>query len=192
MPRGPSNYAPQLRIHYSFAKIGLTGQELSDALLAGEPRVLIPGSSEVSEKGETSVTIMPYMMMPGDDRIAARRLYEMMSHPPRLDRSAPSGDAQLSGQWEVEISFVRGSTHHKLFLEQQGGKLAGNHRGETLEGDVEGEVTGSRARFRSRHRYEGTGIGYAFDGSVHGNTMSGTVDLGEYGKAKFTARRRWA
>ena len=190
-PRGPSNNAPQLRISYSFAKIGLTGQELSDTLLAGEPRVLIPGSPGVNEKGETSVTIMPYMMMPGDDRIASRRLHEVLSNPPRLDRSAPSGEAQLTGQWDVEIEFVRGSAQHKLFLEQKGGKLSGNHRGETLEGDVRGEVTGSRARFRSGHRYEGTSIGYAFDGMVQGNTMNGTVDLGEYGKAKFSGRRRW-
>ena len=31
-----------------------------------------------------------------------------------------------------------------------------------------------------------------FDGAVSGKEISGTVDLAEYGTAKFTARRRWA
>ena len=192
MPRGPSNYAPQLRINYSFAKIGVTGEELSNALLAGDPRVLIPGSPDVDAKGETSLTVMPYMMMPGDDRIAARRLYEVLMSPPRIDRSPPSGEAQLTGLWDVELDFVRGSVQHKLFLEQKGPNLTGNHRGETLDGDVRGKVTGNRARFRSRHRYEGTAIGYAFDGIQEGDSLTGTVDLGEYGTAKFTARRHTA
>lgn len=192
MPRGPSNYAPQLRVSYSFAKIGVTGEELSNALLAGDPRVLIPGSPEVDEKGETSVTVMPYMMMPGDDRIAARRLYEVLLSPPRIDRSAPSGEAQLTGLWEVDLEFARGSAHHKLFLEQKGAVLTGNHRGETLEGEVRGKVTGSRARFSSWHGYEGTAIGYTFDGIQKGDTLTGAVDLGEYGTARFTARRHTA
>jgi L-seryl-tRNA(Ser) seleniumtransferase len=185
-PRGPSNYAPQLRVSWDAAKIPLTGNEALEALLAGEPRVI------VSAGEEPSLTVMPYMMMPGDDRIAARRIHEVLANPPKIERPAPGESAQLAGQWEVEIEFVRGTTQHKLFLEQKGETLTGNHRGETTEGDVRGKVMGSRARFRSGHRYEGTNIGYTFDGTLNGNALAGTVDLGEYGKAKFTARRRWA
>ena len=43
LPRGPSNYAPQLRISFDPAKIGATGEELSEALMAGDPRVVVPG-----------------------------------------------------------------------------------------------------------------------------------------------------
>jgi hypothetical protein len=191
-PRGPSNNAPQLRVYWSHAKIGLTGNEVLDALLAGDPRVIVSASGDVNAQGEASLTVMPYMMMPGDDAIAARRIHEVLSNPPRIERPSPSGEAQLTGQWEVDIEFVRGAAQHKLFLEQKGDTLTGNHRGETVEGDVRGNVTGNRATFRSGHRYEGTTIGYRFDGALNGNTLAGTVDLGEYGKAKFSARRRWS
>ena len=46
-----------------------------------------------------------------------------------------------------------------------------------------------RVALRSSHRYEGTSISYQFDGVVSAGQIAGTVDLAEYGKAQFTARR---
>jgi L-seryl-tRNA(Ser) seleniumtransferase len=192
LPQGPSNYSPQLRVFWQASKIGLTGQELSDHLLSSDPRIIIPATDEVNAQGETHITIMPYMMMPGDDRVVASRLRDVLANPPRIERPEPDGEGQVTGQWDVEVEFVRGSGTHFLFLEQKGDRLTGHHRGETLAGDVRGSMRGNRARFRSAHRYEGTTLTYVFDGVVAGNTLSGTVDLGEYGKANFTARRRWA
>jgi L-seryl-tRNA(Ser) seleniumtransferase len=185
-PRGPSNYAPQLRVSWDVAKLGATGLEVADALLAGKPRVIMPGSRD-------SVTVMPYMMMPGDDRVAAARLREVLANPPRREKTAPGAStAAVSGQWDVQIAFVRGEAAHTLFLEEQDGKLRGQHRGEFLTGDLQGSREGDRVNFSSRHRYEGTSLGYRFEGVLSGSSLSGTVDLGEYGKARFTARRHWA
>jgi L-seryl-tRNA(Ser) seleniumtransferase len=164
-PRGPSNYAPQLRVLWSFEKVGLTGNEALDLLLSGEPRVIVSASDEVNQQGEASLTVMPYMMMPGDDRIAAGRIHQVLSKPPHRDRREDNTQAQIAGQWDVDIEYLRGSAHHKLFLEQNGQTLTGNHRGETIEGDVRGSIKGNRATFRSGHRYEGTTIGYRFEGT---------------------------
>jgi L-seryl-tRNA(Ser) seleniumtransferase len=98
----------------------------------------------------------------------------------------------VGGQWDVEIAYNRDHAVHALFLEQKGDKLAGNHRGEFLTGDVRGTVDGAKVRCRSSHHYEGTSIGYTFEGTAQGDTMQGTVDVGEYGKAPFTARRHFA
>ena len=186
LPTTPSNYAPQLRVSWDVAQLGATGREISDALLAGKPRIVMPG-------GGNSVTIMPYMMMPGDDRIAAARLHEVLTHPPRPQKEpAPPSDAVLSGQWDVEIDFVRGQAVHTLYLEERGGKVVGQHRGEFLSGDIRGTRDGARVELRSSHRYEGTSIGYGFTGTLASGGMSGTVDLDEYGKATFTAKRHWA
>ncbi len=68
----------------------------------------------------------------------------------------------------------------------------GQHRGEVLSGDVRGRREGNRVSLRSSHHIEGTSIGYGFDGTLAGNSITGTVDLGEYGKAQFTARRHWS
>jgi hypothetical protein len=43
--------------------------------------------------------------------------------------------------------------------------------------------------FHSAHPYEGTVLEYAFSGTVQGESMNGTVQLGEYGNARWEARR---
>jgi len=44
-------------------------------------------------------------------------------------------------------------------------------------------------QFRTVHPYEGTQLSYAFTGKVDGDTIEGKVGLGEYGEAKWTAKR---
>jgi hypothetical protein len=44
-------------------------------------------------------------------------------------------------------------------------------------------------RLRSILPTEGTQLTYRFDGRLQGKTMEGEVSLGEYGKARWTARR---
>ncbi len=184
-PQGPSNFAPELRMSWDADAMGVTGFELADLLLNGTPRIVMPA-------GHNSLTVMPYMMMPGDDKLVAPRVHELLSNPPRRAKAAPSGSpAAVGGEWDVEIAYNRDHAVHTLFFEQTGGKLQGNHRGEFLAADVRGTVEGSKLRCHSSHHYEGTSIGYTFEGTVDGDTIRGTVDVGEYGKAPFTARRHF-
>jgi hypothetical protein len=183
MPNGPSNYAPQLRIAFDPKQLGATGNELAAALLNGEPRVVI-------HFDERSLTVMPYMMMPGDDRIAAEKVSAILRNPPKREsQEARSTGAPLGGQWDVHLEFVRGEADHILTLEEDGGKVRGQHRGTFLTGDVRGAREGDRVRLRSSQAYEGTSVSYTFEGVVGSGTITGTADVGEYGKAKFTATR---
>jgi L-seryl-tRNA(Ser) seleniumtransferase len=50
-------------------------------------------------------------------------------------------------------------------------------------------VDGDRVRLRSSLPTEGTQLTYRFDGRIQGQTIEGEVELGEYGKARWTARR---
>jgi D-glucosaminate-6-phosphate ammonia-lyase len=192
LPTGPSNVAPTLRVHWNAAKVGLTGGQLAAALEAGRPRITLTGSDSVNSQGETSFSINPYMMMPGEDAVVARRIYEVMANPPKVE---PPDDApaavQVSGRWDADLLFDRGQSRHTLFLEQSGERLVGTHRGEFLAGDLRGTVHGDRVRFRSSHRYEGTSIAYGFEATLSDGVLTGVVDLGEYGKAKFTARKHF-
>jgi len=185
-PHGPSNFAPQLKVSWDAEKLGVTGYELADLLLNGTPRIVMPA-------GQSSLNVMPYMMMPGDDKLVAPRVRELLTNPPRIPKPAPSSGAaaQVGGEWDVEIVYTRDRAAHTLFLEQNGNKLQGSHRGEFLTADAKGTVDGSRMRCHSMVHYEGTSIGYTFDGVVDGDTMRGTVDLGEYGKVPFSARRHF-
>jgi D-glucosaminate-6-phosphate ammonia-lyase len=190
-PRGLSNNSPRLQISWDGAKLGITGNEVEKALAEGDPRIILGGSSGNRRASmASSITIMPYMMMPGDAKLAAERIHAALSKPPKFPdyRKQPS-TVDISGQWDVQISYVCGSAQHGFVFEQKGSDLLGSHAAEFLGGDLRGSVEGSEARFRSSHRIEGTRIGYDFVGAVNGDKMEGTVDLGEYGQARFTATR---
>jgi len=191
-PTGPSNVTPSLRVYWNAAKVGLTGGQLAAALDAGRPRITLTGSDAVNAQGETSLSINPYMMMPGEDAIVARRLHEVLTNPPKVEPPDESPAAiQVSGRWDADLSFDRGQARHTLFLEQSGERLVGTHRGEFLSGDLRGTVHGDRVRCRSSHRYEGTSIGYGCEATLSGGVLTGVVDLGEYGQARFTAKRHF-
>jgi hypothetical protein len=139
----------------------------------------------------SSLTIMPYMMMPGDHEIAGRVIHALLSKPPAMPALAPpaSPAVDLSGVWEVQIAYTSGVANHHVEFEQKGAQLAGVHRGETLSGDLSGVVEGDAVRFQSSHHIEGTNLHYSFEGTASGATMSGRVGLGEYGSAQWTGKR---
>ncbi len=191
-PEDLSNHAPRLRIHWDAARVGITGEELEKALFNGTPRVTVSDSNG-NRRGNTNnwLTIMPYMMMPGDDAIAAERIYALLANPPKpnLPPAPSGGPVNIDGQWEARLTFVRGSSDHRFIFEQQGDKLVGTHTGDILSGDLAGNIEGDHVSFRSGHHIEGTTLHYDFSGVVEGDTMRGEVGLAEYGKAQFVAHR---
>ena len=59
---------PSSTIHWDSARLNITGQELSKTVLDTEPRIVLAGArgSRDGDKA-SSVSIIPYMMMPGDE-----------------------------------------------------------------------------------------------------------------------------
>jgi D-glucosaminate-6-phosphate ammonia-lyase len=192
MPDSLSNNAPTLVIEWDANKAGITGQELSNLVYDTEPRVILAGArGNRPHAMASSVAVMPYMMTPGDDKIAAERIYSVLANPPKIE-AAPVSTAALanvSGQWDTTIEYLRGSASHVLIFEQKGEALTGTHRGEIVHGDLRGSVAGSDVHFQANHPIEGTHLHFTFQGKVDGDAMAGTVNLGEYGTAKFTAHR---
>jgi D-glucosaminate-6-phosphate ammonia-lyase len=191
-PNSLSNNAPQLRIRWDGEKLGVCGKTMEKTLLDGEPRIIVGGAQGHRRTGvkESSLTIMPYMMMPGDAAIVGRRIAELLAKPPADNFTHAPPAVSVAGQWDAEMEFILGRAKHRLVFEQQeGGALSGSHFGETLAGDLRGAVEGREVWFRSGHRYEGTSLGYEFTGVLEGDTITGIVDLGEYGQAKFIAKR---
>ena len=95
----------------------------------------------------------------------------------------------ISGRWDVHLEFFSSKSRHTLFLEQDGNKVSGTHEGRRLKGDLTGTADGEKVRLASSFPYEGSSLHYTFIGKVSGDAMEGDVDLDEYGKATFTARR---
>jgi hypothetical protein len=191
-PEGLSNRTPSLRIEWDATAVGITGQELAKLLLDGEPRIVLAGGSGTRPGSmKSSVSVTPYMMMPGDDKIVAERLYAVLSSPPKFENPVvPQGEpVSVAGQWQAEITFLRGSATHTLLLEQHGPDLVGTHQGEFVSGDLSGTVAANQVHFRSRQRIQGQQLSYEFTGTVDGDKMSGAVNMGEYGDARWSAER---
>ena len=192
-PEDLSNHAPRLRVKWDGAALGITGREVEDILLKGKPRIVIGGSTgSRPDDMASSVTIMPYMMMPDDHKIAAAALRAVLSKPPKMENPVrPTGEpASIAGHWDVHIDYLLGSSSHKLVIEQAANRITGTHAGETLTGNLRGSIYGNEARFHSSHKIQGTSIGYEFTGKASGDSMTGTVAMGEYGQARWTATRK--
>jgi L-seryl-tRNA(Ser) seleniumtransferase len=186
---GLSNRSPQLNIQWDSAKVGITGVELSQYVAENAPRIHLAGARGGSI---SSISIVPYMLQAGDEKIVADRLYALLSKPPKLPAppAAPQGQpVTIAGQWEVTLNFVYGSVKHNIVLEQDGAGLKGTHHGEFGSGDLNGTVAGNSLRFQSSLPTEGTRVSFAFSGAAEKDKMSGTVALGEYGQARWTAER---
>ncbi|HYM13663.1 MAG TPA: aminotransferase class V-fold PLP-dependent enzyme [Bryobacterales bacterium] len=183
-PDGPNPF-PVLSIEWDPKQIGLTAGELGKLLLDGEPRI----ASQAEGAGHSFI-IRPPSMKPGDYKLVADRLYQLFSTAPKpRERTWTPPSAQIAGRWEVEVKYGVGAAQHALFLETVGNRVTGSHLGWKLKGDLRGTIEGAQVRLRSRLPYEGTALTYEFSGEVAGNTMSGEVKLGEYGRASWTARK---
>ena len=190
-PEDLSNRAPRLRLKWDTARLGITGAEAEEILLHGQPRIAVNESSGTRRDNRpSSIVIMPYMMMPGDDKIAAAAIHKLLANPPRITVPPPEAPAvDVTGEWVADLTFVSGSSRHHLAIEQHDANIAGLHRGDVLSGKLTGAVEGRRVTMRSAQRIEGAMLHYEFSGDVAGGRIDGIVKLGEYGQAKFIAQR---
>jgi L-seryl-tRNA(Ser) seleniumtransferase len=192
-PRGLSNHSPGLSISWDADKLGITGQEVSETLGSGEPRIFLNGGGgrRGRQGAQTGISITAYMMEPGEDRIVADRIHAVLSAArpkPSTPSAAPAGD--LTGQWDVHLDFAAGSSDETLYLEQEGNQIAGTHQGAFVTRGCRGSIEGDEVRIASSiGELHGAALSYRFNGKFAGDTISGELDLGEYLGGKFTAKR---
>jgi len=192
-PRGLSNHSPGLSINWDAAKLGITGQEVSQILDTTEPRILLGGGGRGGQSGnQTGISITAYMMSPGEEKIVGERLYAILSarRPAKIPVpvKAPAGD--ISGRWDVHIDFAAGSGEHVFHVKQNGNQLLGTHQGEVVARDFAGSIAGDEVRiFSNIGEVHGAALSYRFTGKLSGDTISGALDMGEYLGATFTAKR---
>ncbi|MEZ4826621.1 MAG: aminotransferase class V-fold PLP-dependent enzyme [Bacteroidia bacterium] len=186
-PEGLSNHAPTLVLSWNPDKLHITGDEVAEDLARKKPRVAI-GSRE--REGVSSITITPSQMKAAQVKMVADRLYNLLSQK-RKPRSKELEAAKVSvnGHWEVEMEFFTSKSIHRFFLNQDGNWLQGTHQSDFSTSEIVGMVEGNTVKLRSSHRQAGDGITYWFSGEVTDEVMKGSVFLGEYLTAKFTAKR---
>jgi L-seryl-tRNA(Ser) seleniumtransferase len=190
-PAGLSNKTPSLRIRWDTRRIDLAGDAAARTLFSTEPRIsLFPVWSNPDDRSGVSIT--PYMMTPGDERVIADRLHALLSgaKPPAGAPAAPAPGGDVSGTWRVEIAYAASRSTHTLHLRQRGADIAGTHQGEFVSRPLTGEIEGRDVRLRSHYGEEhGDALSFRFNGTVEGDAMSGSLDMGEYLHATWRATR---
>lgn len=182
---GIANVAPTMRITWDPATLRVTPAQIHRELLDGQPAI----TCHLLDDG---LRIMPYMMENGDDAIVAKRLSALLAaeRPPLVTPAIEPPAVNVSGEWVVELRYVLDSSTHAVSLTQDGATLQGSYRARYERVPVEGQVQGRAVSFSATIGYQSNKLRYRFTGTAdQDSTMSGEVDLGEYGTAQWSARR---
>lgn len=188
-PEGLSNNSPSLVITWDAEKFNLTGQEVGEDLAVNKPRIAVH-SSYIDENGMTSISISSGQMQPGNDKIVADRIVEILSrtYPKQKEMAPPASD--IKGRWDVDIEFFSSRSRHTFFIEQQDGNwIQGAHKGDFTLRDMAGIIDGDQVKFSSSERQVADNVTFVFSGTLKDDKMSGQIYMGEYITASFTASR---
>ncbi len=186
-PTELSNKSPVLNISWDPDKLGITGDEIAEEFARNKPRIAI-GSN--NDSGMTGLEITTGQMQPGNEQVVADRVYNILSKKrgPRSTALAAPG-VTIGGHWDVLVEFFTSKSKHKLYIEQDGNWIQGTHTSDYALQEVAGMVEGNQVKLRSNIRSTGDNVTFMFAGTVTGDEMSGSIYLGEYLNAKFTAKR---
>lgn len=187
IPTDLSNLAPVLNIWWNPNELNITGEEVAEDTARNKPRIAI-GSS--NKDGKTGLNITPSQMKEEQVAIVADRLYNILSKkrsPKSTTMVSPS--VKISGHWELELQYFSSISQHALYLEQEGNWIQGRHDADFDSAELIGMVEGDKIKMKSVLRQPGDFITYLFNGTVEGDSITGSVFLGEYLTANFKATR---
>jgi hypothetical protein len=151
-----------------------------------------------------SLEIDPFGLQPGEADQVGRALAAVLAAPVAAAKPAPAAPGvDVSGVWDLGVSFLQGERAHRLHLQQQGGAIIGSQTSHQFEGPVTGSLDADGIHLVFRTRYEGTMIAYSLDGSVADGRMQGNVTLGsstdhhqgplnlaQFGSGRFQGERK--
>ena len=175
MPAGPSVSVPRLRVIWNAGRPSLTGEGLRLQLLGGTPRVLLHDFWAT----DRSIVIDPFNLSDRDAELAADAIASALSQS-RAPAAVPEREApvDISGRWDLSISFLHGEARHRLEIRQAGDRVAGTHRARASTGTVEGTVAGNRISLLARHALSPMPLYYSFSGSLEDDLLGGDLRLG--------------
>ena len=182
-----------LRVQWDTARIPLTGEDMEQLLWDGNPRIAVSGSGSFlpfPPNLEPNISITVSNLEAGEERTIADRVFAVLSNPPRKPKPSAPAAFDVSGQWDVEMTFAASTVTQSFAFEQKGNDLVGTHYASYAPRDLAGTLYDRDILVRSSCTQDGVRINFTFTGVVNGDTMGGKVSLSEYGPAEWTAKRR--
>jgi D-glucosaminate-6-phosphate ammonia-lyase len=192
-PPGLGNKSPGLIISWDPQKLNITGEEVAEELGRNKPRVALAFGTKrnaPSEPGLTSINITAGQMQPGEAKIVADRIHDVLTtkRDPKPASMKPPA-ATLTGRWDVNVEFYSSKSHYTWTLEQDGNWLQGVHTGTFSTQNLVGTIEGDVMRVRNNDNPPGDHLTFTFTGNIINDAISGSIYMVEYGTAKFTATR---
>jgi uncharacterized pyridoxal phosphate-dependent enzyme len=186
-PTELSNRSPVLNVSWDPEKLHISAEEVAEDFARNKPRIAIGARTR---DGRTSLNITTGQMQPGNEKIVAERIFAVLSEkrePRSQELKSPS--VNIGGHWDVTVQYFSSTSDHTLYIEQDGNWLQGMHHSDFTSQEIMGMVEGDEIKMRSHVRIPGSGVTYLFSGAAGKDTMAGSIYLGEYLTAKFTAKR---
>lgn len=104
--------------------------------------------------------------------------------------SLSAQEVNVTGDWEMTITTPRGERTQDVNFKQEGEKLTVTMQGRGGEVTAEGTVKGNEIEWtitRSTPRREFT---MTYTGKIEGDTMSGEVQMGDFGSGEWKATKK--
>jgi seryl-tRNA(Sec) selenium transferase len=181
---------PYLHIRWNPEQLHITGEEIAEELGTIAPRIAVQVGKD--EAGITGITLVGYMMIPGNDKVAANRIHEVLSRKrqPKVIQAMKNPVMNMVGLWDMEVEYFSSKVTQHLFIDTQDGNwITGLFKTEFSSRPFTGSIDGNEVKILCNLYWPGDRILTTMQGSISSGVLSGEMDFHEFNTAKFTAKK---
>lgn len=181
---------PYLHIRWNPEFLHVTGEDIAEELGTIAPRIAVGVGRD--EAGLTGLTLVGYMMIPGNDEVAANRIHEVLSkkRQPKAIPAMKKPVMNMIGHWDMEVEYFSSKVLQHLFIDDQDGNwISGVFKTDLSSRPFSGSIDGNEVKILCNHNIPGDRILTTMQGNINAGVLSGEMDFHEFNTAKFTARK---
>lgn len=181
---------PYLYIRWNPDQLHVTGEEIAEELGTIAPRIAVQVGKD--EAGLTGITLVGYMMIPGNDKVAANRIHEVLSQKrqPKVIQAMKNPVMNMVGLWDMEVEYFSSKVTQHLFIDTQDGNwITGMFKTEFSSRPFTGSIDGNEVRILCHHYWPGDRILTTMKASINSGILTGEMDFHEFNNAKFIAKK---
>ena len=181
---------PYLFIRWNPDQLHITGEEIAEELGTIAPRIAVQVGKD--ESGLTGITLVGYMMIPGNDKVAANRIHEVLSRKrqPKVIQEMKNPVMNMVGLWDMEVEYFSSKVTQHLFIDtQEGNWITGMFKTEFSSRPFTGSIDGNEVKILCNLYWPGDRILTTMQGSISSGVLTGEMDFHEFNNAKFIAKK---
>ncbi len=181
---------PYLYIRWNPDELHVTGEEIAEELGSIAPRIAVQVGKD--ESGLTGITLVGYMMIPGNDKVAANRIFEVLSRKrqPKVSPIMKNPVMNMVGLWDMEVEYFSSKVTQHLFIDtQEGNWITGMFKTEFSSRPFTGSIDGNEVKILCNLYWPGDRILTTMQGSISSGVLTGEMDFHEFNNAKFIAKK---